>query len=284
MNLEHLLSEKISASLTSLFSLDVKAESIGFQRTNPDFEGDITLVVFPYVKASKKSPEETARLLGDFLKTEVAEVDDYNVVKGFLNLVISASTWLDLFETMSEHPQFGIRETGSSGRSVMVEFSSPNTNKPLHLGHIRNILLGYSVSKILEANGDRVIKTNLINDRGVHICKSMLAWKRFGNAETPESSGMKGDHLSHEFISINHCTFPRFHFSIGQIYHAITQVITVLCLLIAQLLKDQEQYLKVVILLVSNGINKSVQFGEFTKTFSRRTHILGHIYRSAVGP
>jgi arginyl-tRNA synthetase len=195
MNLEHLLSEKISLALSSLFTLDVKPESIGFQKTNADFLGDVTLVVFPYVRASKKSPEETAKLIGEELKKTVSEVVDYNVVKGFLNLEIAASFWLQFLQENMDKNDFGKKDKGSSGRTVMVEFSSPNTNKPIHLGHMRNNLLGYSVSSILEANGDKVIKANLVNDRGVHICKSMLAWKLYGNGETPASSGMKGDHL-----------------------------------------------------------------------------------------
>jgi arginyl-tRNA synthetase len=195
MKLEHLIAAKASLALSSLFSLDILPESIGFQKTNEGFKGDITLVVFPFTKASKKSPEETGRLIGEYLQTHVPEVEAWNVVKGFLNLEISSSFWLQFFAENADNARYGFREKGSSGRTVMVEFSSPNTNKPLHLGHIRNILLGYSVSKILEANGNEVIKTNLINDRGVHICKSMLAWKLYGNGETPASSGMKGDHL-----------------------------------------------------------------------------------------
>ncbi len=195
MHLEHLLSQKISESLSSLFSIDIKPETIGFQKTNKDFQGDITLVVFPYVKAAGKSPEDTGRLIGNHLKESTPEVIDYNVVKGFLNLVISNSYWLDFFAFALSKNDFGIQLPGASGRTIMVEYSSPNTNKPLHLGHIRNNLLGYSVSRILEANGNTVIKTNLVNDRGIHICKSMLAWTRWGNGETPQSSGMKGDHL-----------------------------------------------------------------------------------------
>jgi arginyl-tRNA synthetase len=195
MQIESILSEKISQALSSLFSLDVKSETIDYQKTNKDFVGDITLVVFPFVKASRKSPEETAKLVGDYLKEHVAEVADYNVVKGFLNLVISDLIWLEFFKSNYSHENFGPRNPGTSGKTIMLEYSSPNTNKPLHLGHIRNNLLGFSVSLILEANGDKVIKTNLVNDRGIHICKSMLAWKKWGNGETPASSGLKGDHL-----------------------------------------------------------------------------------------
>jgi arginyl-tRNA synthetase len=195
MNLEHLLSQKISLALSSLFKLDVKPESVGFQKTNKDFSGDITLVVFPYVKAAGKSPEDTGKLIGAYLKEHTPEVVDFNVVKGFLNLVIGDPFWMNFFAFASSKPGFGILKAGESGKTIMVEYSSPNTNKPLHLGHIRNNLLGYSVARILEANGNTVIKANLINDRGIHICKSMLAWSKWGKGESPESSGLKGDHL-----------------------------------------------------------------------------------------
>jgi arginyl-tRNA synthetase len=195
MNLEYLLSQKISLALASLFNIDVKPESIGFQKTNKEFDGDITLVVFPFVKASGKSPEETGRLIGNYLKENTPEITGFNTVKGFLNLVIGNPFWLDFFAFASSKSNFGISPAGSSDRTIMVEYSSPNTNKPLHLGHIRNNLLGYSVARILEANGNTVIKTNLVNDRGIHICKSMLAWTKWGNGETPESANLKGDHL-----------------------------------------------------------------------------------------
>jgi arginyl-tRNA synthetase len=195
MKLESLLATKIVEALSSLFSLDVSRESIGFQKTNKDFEGDITLVVFPYLKASKKTPEQTASAIGEYLQTHCKEVESYNVVKGFLNLIIGPDFWLHFFKSIWNTPDYGIHTPGSSGKTVMIEYSSPNTNKPIHLGHIRNNLLGYSVARILEANGDKVIMANLVNDRGIHICKSMLAWKKWGNNETPDSSGMKGDHL-----------------------------------------------------------------------------------------
>jgi arginyl-tRNA synthetase len=194
MLLESHLSEKISLSLSSLFNLDVKSELIGFQKTNLDFIGDITLVVFPYVKASKKSPEETARLIGEYLQQESELVTGFNVVKGFLNLEIAEGFWLDFFLKAKRIEEYGMRKNDSA-RTVMLEYSSPNTNKPLHLGHIRNNLLGDAVSRILQANGNHVIKTNLVNDRGIHICKSMLAWLKWGKGETPQSSGLKGDHL-----------------------------------------------------------------------------------------
>jgi arginyl-tRNA synthetase len=194
MLLEDILSLKISQGISSLFALDVKPESVGFQNTNQDFEGDITLVVFPYLKASKKSPEETGKAIGEYLLAHVPEVTSFNVVKGFLNLVIGAPFWVDYFQKTVEKG-LGLAAPASSGKTIMLEYSSPNTNKPLHLGHIRNNLLGYSVAQILEADGNRVIKTNLVNDRGIHICKSMLAWKLYGSGETPDSSGLKGDHL-----------------------------------------------------------------------------------------
>ncbi|HEV7231397.1 MAG TPA: arginine--tRNA ligase [Bacteroidia bacterium] len=195
MKIESLLSEKISLALSSLFNLSVKPESIGYQKTNKEFEGDITLVVFPFVKASAKPPEETGRLIGEYLKANAPEVVGFNVVKGFLNLVISDLFWISFFRSQVSDKQYGLKQPGTSGRTIMLEYSSPNTNKPLHLGHIRNNLLGSSVSNILQANGNRVIKTNLVNDRGIHICKSMLAWQKWGQGETPVSSGLKGDHL-----------------------------------------------------------------------------------------
>ncbi len=194
-HLDSLLSQQISLALSSLFTLDIKPESIVFQKTNIEFKGDITLVVFPYTKATKKSPEETAKLIGEYLKNSVPDVEDYNVVKGFLNLVIASPFWLGFLKEILPLDAYGFKKKGSSGRTIMLEYSSPNTNKPLHLGHIRNNLLGSSVASILEANGNKVIRANLVNDRGVHICKSMLAWKLYGNGETPESTSMKGDHL-----------------------------------------------------------------------------------------
>ena len=194
MNIENLLSSKTAEAIKVLYQEDVLPDNIIFQKTRKEFEGDLTLVVFPFTKLSKASPEATARQIGDYLKTNVKEVTDYNIVKGFLNLVIDKSWWLKFFDEAEKDKTFGFPKV-STGKIIMVEYSSPNTNKPLHLGHIRNNLLGYSVAEILKANGHKVIKTNLVNDRGIHICKSMLAWQKFGNGETPESSGMKGDHL-----------------------------------------------------------------------------------------
>ena len=192
--MEKELVESVKQGLKALYDADVVENQIQLQQTRKDFDGDVTVVVFPFLKASKKSPEQTAQELGEFLQENVDLVTDFNVVKGFLNLSISQSHWLSLFNEMSSKEQLGFAEE-KSGKTYMVEYSSPNTNKPLHLGHLRNIFLGYSVSEILKANGHEVYKTQVINDRGIHICKSMLAWQKFGNGETPESSGLKGDHL-----------------------------------------------------------------------------------------
>ncbi|MES2397002.1 MAG: arginine--tRNA ligase, partial [Bacteroidota bacterium] len=192
MNIEKKLSEKTIEALQSLYGATI--EKIVFEKTNPDFEGDLTLVVFNFLKISKKKPEETATEIGNFLKINVLEVADFNVIKGFLNIVIADSFWLNYFESIHGKP-FINQTLPTDAPTVMVEYSSPNTNKPLHLGHVRNNLLGYSVSEILKAAGNKVIKTNIVNDRGIHICKSMLAWQKWGNGETPESTGIKGDHL-----------------------------------------------------------------------------------------
>ncbi len=189
MNIEKTLGEKVVEAAKTLYNTTIELSSVSFQKTNKEFEGDITLVVFPYLKVSKKSPEETARQIGEFLKANAPEVAAYNVVKGFLNLVVTDKFWLEFF---SSNQQSTIHNQPST---TMVEYSSPNTNKPLHLGHVRNILLGHAVSEILQAVGNKVIKVNLVNDRGIHICKSMLAWQKWGNGETPESAKMKGDHL-----------------------------------------------------------------------------------------
>jgi len=192
MNIEKKLSEKTIEALNALYA--AKVEKIVFEKTNPDFEGDLTLVVFPFLKVSKKKPEDTANEIGAYLKVNVPEINNFNVVKGFLNIVIDNNFWLNYFQSINGKPLINsILPIDAS--TVMVEYSSPNTNKPLHLGHIRNNLLGYSVAEILKAAGNKVVKVNLVNDRGIHICKSMLAWHKWGSGETPESSGMKGDHL-----------------------------------------------------------------------------------------
>jgi arginyl-tRNA synthetase len=187
--LEHTIKKLTVKALFDLYQAEIDIQQVKIEPTNPDFKGDFTILTFPFLRFSKKTPEETAKDLGAYLETHLHEVDVYNVVKGFLNLEISKTYWLQLFY----HPTEPIK--ASNSEKVMVEYSSPNTNKPLHLGHIRNNLLGYSVAEILKANGNEVLKINLVNDRGIHICKSMLAWQKFGNGETPQSSGMKGDHL-----------------------------------------------------------------------------------------
>ena len=187
------LKKSIQEALKSLYQLDV--ETIDLQETRKEFEGDLTLVVFPYVRAAKKSPEQTANEIGEYLKANSSLVSAFQVVKGFLNLTIKQDIWLDKFKALVNTPNFGYAPVDETKPAKMVEYSSPNTNKPLHLGHIRNNLLGFSISRIFEATGRKVVKVQIINDRGIHICKSMLAWQKFGNGETPQSSGMKGDHL-----------------------------------------------------------------------------------------
>ena len=193
--MENLLVEKILEGLSQLYGAQIEPNQVQIQKTRKDFEGDLTVVVFPFLKASKKSPEQTAEDLGKYIE---ANTDDdivgYSVVKGFLNFSISTNYWLEVFNSISNTDNYGC-EKPNSGKTIMVEYSSPNTNKPLHLGHLRNNFLGYSVAEILKANGHKVVKTQIINDRGIHICKSMIAWQKFGNGETPESSGLKGDHL-----------------------------------------------------------------------------------------
>ena len=191
--MENLLIEKVVEGIQQLYDVEVSFNQVQVQKTRPDFDGDLTVVVFPFLKASKKSPEQTGEDLGNYLKEQIEAITDFNVVKGFLNFSISAAYWLKEFKTISATTNYGF--TQHSGKTYMVEYSSPNTNKPLHLGHLRNVFLGYSVANILKANGHEVFKTQIINDRGIHICKSMLAWQKFGEGETPESSGLKGDHL-----------------------------------------------------------------------------------------
>jgi len=191
---------EVVKGVKQLYNEDVAESLISIQDTRKEFEGQATIVVFPIVRYSKKSPEQTANDLGEYLLTNVKEVTAFNVVKGFLNLSIANEYWIDLFNTEILKSDFGI--IPSKGKKVMVEYSSPNTNKPLHLGHVRNNLLGYSVSELLKANGSEVFKVNLVNDRGIHICKSMLAWQKWGNNETPQSAGIKGDHLVGKYYVI----------------------------------------------------------------------------------
>ncbi len=195
MTITDRLSEAISKTLNNLYGIATQAFSIQLQDTRREFKGDYTLVVFPYVKQARKSPEAVANEIGEGVKSLMPEVAGFNVIKGFLNFEIADSYWLQFVAEKVGEPEFGLSHATGEEAPVVVEYSSPNTNKPLHLGHIRNNLLGWSVSQLLAANGANVKKVNLVNDRGIHICKSMLAWLRFGNGETPESSGMKGDHL-----------------------------------------------------------------------------------------
>ncbi|MDL2230422.1 arginine--tRNA ligase [Alistipes sp. OttesenSCG-928-L06] len=192
MNIEQHFIDQIIPVLQNLYG-EIDPKHVQIAKTRKEFDGDWTLVVFPFLKASRKSPEATAEEIGAAIVEKLPEVKAYNVIKGFLNLTIEESFWLERLNEITDTPDLG--KGASTGRTLMVEYSSPNTNKPLHLGHIRNNLLGYSVAQILEADGNTVIKANLVNDRGIHICKSMLAWQKFGNGETPQSSGMKGDHL-----------------------------------------------------------------------------------------
>lgn len=192
---EQLLAGHVAGAVKELFGSVIDPVSVTFQKTNPQFEGDITLVVFPYTKMAGKSPEQTAQVIGEHLQKNIPEVASFNVVKGFLNVVINSTYWIDSFVHLKQDETWGRQNVVMGAPFVMVEYSSPNTNKPLHLGHMRNILLGYSVAEILKAAGNEVMKVNLVNDRGIHICKSMLAWQKWGNGETPESSGMKGDLL-----------------------------------------------------------------------------------------
>lgn len=193
--IEHRLQQTIGEVLASLYNIEATADSIVLQTTRKEFEGDFTLVVFPYVKQARKSPEMVANEIGAAVKERIAEIESFNVVKGFLNFKIGDAYWLQFVGSEKDNATFGIKQCAVGAAPVVVEYSSPNTNKPLHLGHIRNNLLGWSVSNLLAANGHNVKKVNLVNDRGIHICKSMLAWQRYGNGETPESTGMKGDHL-----------------------------------------------------------------------------------------
>ncbi len=195
MNFEQVIKEKAQEAVNQLYNNPITEDQIQVQNTRKDFNGDYTIVTFPLLKYSKKSPEITAEELGRYLIEHIAEVVDFNVIKGFLNIDLGQNYWISEFKKSYSTDNFGILSSNANSKTVLVEYSSPNTNKPLHLGHIRNNLIGYSISKILEATGKKVIKTNIVNDRGIHICKSMLAWQKWGNGETPESSGIKGDFL-----------------------------------------------------------------------------------------
>lgn len=195
MKLEVKLQNDIVKAIESLYGQTINTDQAVLQKTKKEFEGHLTLVVFPFLKMSKKNPEQTAQEIGEWLAANCDEIAAFNVIKGFLNLTIAAKSWLELLNTINTTPSYGITPVADDAPLIMIEYSSPNTNKPLHLGHIRNNLLGFSLSEVLKANGYKVVKTNIVNDRGIHICKSMLAWKKWGNGETPESSGKKGDHL-----------------------------------------------------------------------------------------
>ncbi|MCQ2266377.1 MAG: arginine--tRNA ligase [Bacteroidaceae bacterium] len=195
MTIEQQIQAAAAAAVAALYGAEVPAETLQIQKTRPEFEGHLTLVTFPLLRQSRKKPEETGEDLGHYLVENTQLVSAYNVVKGFLNLVIAPSAWLSLLDEISANPEYGIQKATEESPLVMIEYSSPNTNKPLHLGHVRNNLLGWAVSQIAAANGNRVVRTNIVNDRGIHICKSMLAWQKWGNGETPASSGKKGDHL-----------------------------------------------------------------------------------------
>ena len=195
MNIETRLATAVANGLKALYGQDVQPEQVQLQKTKREFEGHLTLVVFPFLRLSRKSPEQTAQEIGQYLKDNEPAVAAFNVIKGFLNLTIDSAMWIELLNHIRANDTYGLTEATPQSPLVMIEYSSPNTNKPLHLGHVRNNLLGNALANILAANGNRVVKTNIVNDRGIHICKSMLAWLKYGNGETPQSSGKKGDHL-----------------------------------------------------------------------------------------
>ena len=195
MNIESQIITSAQEAVSSLYGQQVPEKMVQLQKTRSEFEGNLTLVVFPFLKISKKNPEQTAQEIGQYLADHCEAVAGFNVVKGFLNLVIAPAAWLALLNDINANEHYGERQANDNSPLVMIEYSSPNTNKPLHLGHVRNNLLGWSLAQIMQANGNRVVKTNIVNDRGIHICKSMLAWLKYGNGETPETSGKKGDHL-----------------------------------------------------------------------------------------
>lgn len=195
MNIAGEISSSVIKAVNELYGADITENMVQLQKTKREFEGSLTLVVFPFLKISRQKPEATAEAIGNWLVENCEHVERFNVVKGFLNLVLAQQSWIKLLNAINADEHYGERKAGADAPLVMIEYSSPNTNKPLHLGHVRNNLLGWSLAQIMEANGNRVVKTNIVNDRGIHICKSMLAWLKWGNGETPESSGKKGDHL-----------------------------------------------------------------------------------------
>lgn len=199
MSIDNIISAATAEALKSLYGLEVEASTIVPQTTKKEFEGNLTIVVFPFLKASHKAPDATAKEIGDYLVANCEAVKEYNVIKGFLNITIEPKFWLGVLDHIHATKDYGFKTADDNSELVMIEYSSPNTNKPLHLGHVRNNLLGYSLSRIMQANGYKVVKTNIVNDRGIHICKSMLAWQKWGNGATPESTGKKGDHLIGDF-------------------------------------------------------------------------------------
>ena len=199
MNILSEINSAAKQAVSTLYGQDVPEKMVQLQKTKKEFEGSLTLVVFPFLKISKKKPEDTAQEIGEWLKQNCKAVADYNVVKGFLNLVIAPAAWIGMLNDINKDEKYGETTATEDSPLVMIEYSSPNTNKPLHLGHVRNNLLGWSLAQIMAANGNKVVKTNIVNDRGIHICKSMLAWQKWGNGVTPETSGMKGDHLIGDF-------------------------------------------------------------------------------------
>ena len=199
MNIMSEINKAALEAVKALYGQDVPEKMVQVQKTKKEFEGSLTLVVFPFLKISKKKPEDTAAEIGEWMKQNCKAVADYNVVKGFLNIVIDTAAWIGMLNDINADEHYGEKQATEDSPLVMIEYSSPNTNKPLHLGHVRNNLLGWSLAQIMAANGNKVVKTNIVNDRGIHICKSMLAWQKWGNGVTPETSGMKGDHLIGDF-------------------------------------------------------------------------------------
>ena len=199
MKIEDKLVASVISGLKALYGQEVPEKMVQMQKTKKEFEGHLTLVVFPFLKMSRKGPEQTAQEIGEYLKANDPAVAAFNVIKGFLNLTIASATWIELLNEIQADEQYGLMQVTDASPLVMIEYSSPNTNKPLHLGHVRNNLLGNALANIVAANGNKVVKTNIVNDRGIHICKSMLAWQKWGNGATPESTGKKGDHLIGDF-------------------------------------------------------------------------------------
>ncbi len=204
MKIESQISAAVAAALKELYGVEIGAGEVALEKTKKEFEGHYTFVVFPYLRASKKKPEVTAQEVGEYVAAHTDAVASFNVIKGFLNMVVAPEKWVELLGDINANETFGLTKADENSPLVMIEYSSPNTNKPLHLGHVRNNLLGWAVAQIAEANGNRVVKTNIVNDRGIHICKSMLAWQKYGNGATPESTGMKGDHLiGHYYVAFD---------------------------------------------------------------------------------